>query len=267
MKPILVHVHIFYPTLWAELKRCLENITGPYHLYITMVEDHADLRQEILEFNSDAKILVSENRGFDIAPFIEVINSVDLGNYSYLIKLHTKRDVLNPVSINEFDMSGDKWRNALLSFINTPRSFKRCLKVLNTNPSVGMVNSYKLIIDRDFYDEDAVAILHKMLDEQNLPSLEFSFVAGSMFMARAELFKSLQGRFSISDFDESAPTISQLAHALERFLGYIVYLDNKKVCDPFGKTKKSKVFKKVKKGGGKRVVYLFGVKIYSYQRN
>ena len=41
MKPILTVVHIYYPELWPELKKCLTNITAPYDLYVTTVEKNA----------------------------------------------------------------------------------------------------------------------------------------------------------------------------------------------------------------------------------
>ena len=48
------------------------------------------------------------------------------------------------------------------------------------------------------------------------------FVAGTMFLAKAEVFRPFLGRFSARDFDVSAKydTVVTLAHVLERAIGF-----------------------------------------------
>ena len=94
MKPILVHVHIYYEFLWPELKSCLKNIDGYTHqIVVTLVKENPKLQEDILSSFPNAKIEIVENLGFDLGPFIHVLNEVNLDDYSYVIKLHTKRDI------------------------------------------------------------------------------------------------------------------------------------------------------------------------------
>ena len=38
MKPILVHIHVYYSDMWAELERCLRNLVAyPCEIYVTYV--------------------------------------------------------------------------------------------------------------------------------------------------------------------------------------------------------------------------------------
>ena len=94
MKPILVHCHIYYPEMWDELKVCIKNITPfPYDMFVTMVEEHSEIISDIKTTFSNAKIEIVENRGYDVGPFVHMINNVDLDQSSYVVKIHTKRDL------------------------------------------------------------------------------------------------------------------------------------------------------------------------------
>ena len=79
MKPILAHVHIYYPHLYKDIKECLLNITThKIDLFVTMVEEHSEVISDIKATFPNAKIEILENKGFDIAPFIHVLNKVNL---------------------------------------------------------------------------------------------------------------------------------------------------------------------------------------------
>ena len=93
MKKILVHLHIYYPSLYDELKSYINNITDGFDLYVSMVEEHKDIIDDLQNNFKNVNIDIVENRGYDVGPFIEVLNKVNLDDYSYIIKLHTKRDI------------------------------------------------------------------------------------------------------------------------------------------------------------------------------
>lgn len=41
----------------------------------------------------NADFYVVPNLGFDLGPFVYALDKVNLSDYSYVIKLHTKRDI------------------------------------------------------------------------------------------------------------------------------------------------------------------------------
>ena len=96
---LAVILHAYYPELRAELDACLANLDEPYDLYVT-----------------DAG---TDNRGFDIWPFLRTLDTLDLTRYTHVLKLHTKRDVMRPVGFNGVQVSGATWRDWLLSFVRT----------------------------------------------------------------------------------------------------------------------------------------------------
>ncbi len=232
-KPILAVVHIYYPEMWDELKSCLNNITLPYDLYVTTVEQNQYLQDDVINFKSDAHFEVVENRGYDVGPFIHIINQINLDKYEYVIKLHTKRDL--KAGHHFRGLMGSKWRNKLLSFLKNKEHFIECINNFKNNPKIGMLTHYKVIVTQDFYDKKAQQQFLKFIQEKNWPIINSRFVAGTIFIARSVIFKDLQELklqeilFPTSNNNREC----QLAHVIERLLGYLTYKNNMLVTDCF----------------------------------
>lgn len=221
MKPILVHLHIYYPHLYKDLKKCMLNITPhKFDLFVTMVEEHSEVISDIKATFPNAKIEILENKGFDIAPFIHVLNKVNLDDYDLLVKLHTKRDIYSRSRlINGYDLGGSKWRNYLLNFCKTEKNWKKSLNLLNRD-DVSMVSDYHVILKQD------ANVAPEYLDElENKLKISYSkereFVAGTMFVAKANIFKVLQNKLKPEDFTLSIRDGDVLPYACERVFGFI----------------------------------------------
>ena len=220
---LVVILHAYYPELRAELDACLANLDEPYDLYVT-----------------DAG---SDNRGFDVWPFLRMLDTLDLTRYTHVLKLHTKRDVVRPVGFNGFRVSGSTWRDWLLSFVRTPAAWAET-KARISRPGVGMVAAAECILDRrgtpgreerETYD----AAVREAARRFALPEAAFrraEYVGGTMFLARAEALKPLQGRFTESDFDVSnAEHLSNsFAHVVERLIGFAVTAAGFRIDCPSG---------------------------------
>ena len=232
MKPILVHCHIFYPELWAELKSCIQNIAPhKFDLFVTMVEAHPDITQDIQHHFPDARIHLVPNVGYDIAPFVFVINQINLADYSYIVKLHTKRSIAKPPYFH--NLKKDAWKNTLLSFIKTQDAFNQCIHAFEQNTQIGMINNYRLLVKNDIYAPETQKKLLQFLQKHNLPKIKYRFIGGTMFIARAAIFAHLKN-LHITTAEFPAPDdihSAQLAHIIERFLGYSVYLDQMIITD------------------------------------
>lgn len=229
----LVHVHIYYVWMWEEIKMCLQNIALPYDLCVTLVDDDPALRQAVLDFDAAADIRLVENRGYDVWPFIDMLNRVNLDEYSFVIKLHTKRDTgIYPVG-NGYVFEKDGWRKALLKFLKTPRNFKKCLAAFQKDKRLGMISSFDCIHNAKIYP-DALAYIKKRYPDYTFGTADFSFVAGTMFIARAEIFKPIQQmKITASLFETPDQKHSmQFAHVMERTLGEAVYKAGFRIDDP-----------------------------------
>mgnify|MGYP003291260291 CR=1 FL=1 len=234
MKPILVHCHIYYPEMWAELRECIHNIEPhPFELFATMVEEHSSIQQDILTHFPNAHIEIVENRGYDVGPFVHIINQVNLDDYSYVVKLHTKRDMKNGSLLNDFDVSGSKWRNYALDFISTTDKFKYCIQKFNKDNNLGMISNYHLICKKELEDKKAKKEVTQLLNKLGYQNTHYGFVAGTMFIIRAKLLAPLlRLQLNIKDFDiPDKKHSSTLAHTIERLLGCLVLIEKQKILD------------------------------------
>ena len=233
MKKILVHLHIYYPSLYDELKSYINNITDDFDLYVSMAEEHKDIIDDLQNNFKNVNIDIVENRGYDVGPFIEVLNKVNLDDYSYIIKLHTKRDIKDKgiYLTNGFIVYGDRWRNDLLSFM---KHYKKAINLLKNNKKVGMVAGTNVILTQkqDEKEENLIQNIKDIYKKFDIipENDKYLFVAGTMFIVRAELFNKLQNKFKLEDFEtpQKEPT---LAHKLERIFGIIVCYNGYKITN------------------------------------
>ncbi len=236
MKPILVHLHIYYPHLYKELKECVLNITPhKFDLFVTMVEEHSEIISDIKETFPTAKIEIIENRGYDVGPFIHILNQVNLDDYDYVVKLHTKRDMPTGSIVNNYDCQGSKWRDWALSFLKG-NSLKKCIKSFSSNKRLGIIGNFHLITtDNNENDEQAKYNSKILAEKLNLTSLNYSFIAGTMFIGKSILFKPLQQlKLNIMDFEiPDEKHSSGLSHSIERFIGLCVYAQGNIIKDVF----------------------------------
>ena len=239
MKRILVVVHVFYPQLWDELAECVRNVSEPHDLTVTYSDESA-VAQARLDFPR-ARFLRCENVGFDIWPFIKALDGIDLAGYDYIVKLHTKRDVIldRPFRFNHANFAGARWRNRLLSFIRTPEAWRRSVARISGDASVGMVADAACILRRnDVPWELTREGFDKGLELARSIGVEPAnpqFVGGTMFLARAAIFRPLQGRFAAADFGgELVHSTVTTGHFLERVIGFCACVDGMHIVDPDG---------------------------------
>lgn len=219
---IAIHAHVYYPELWDELAGCIRNFNG-HHCDLFVTTPHADksLRQKVLSDFPNADYRVLENRGYDLGPFVDVLNGIDLSKYDYIVKLHTKRDWSG--WFNFMRVRGSRWRDMLLGFCRSERAVSDVLETFRRRPSAGMIADASLIVTHgDYLESNNVKLrTERLLREARLVPRRRIFIGGTMFIARACLFKPLQGLRSLGDFEiVRQHELGTLAHSYERLFGY-----------------------------------------------
>ena len=231
---ILVHLHLYYTDMLPEMLNYLRSLDGKdYDLYVTMVQEDGLLTEQIFAFKKDARILIVENRGYDIAPFLKVLKTVDLNKYSYVVKLHTKRDLPKTSHMPLCDFRGAEWRNCLTGFIKDKDIFSKTIAMFEQNPDIGMISHYQLVIKAAKEDRTANQRASDIMKKLGVQRKAQKFVAGTMFICRATLMSPLQKLpYEIKDFDQPAANHAggTLAHALERVFGWLVYAQGCKIA-------------------------------------
>ena len=251
MKKFLVIAHVYYHDLWYLLDRCIQNLPkDSFDLIVTTTSNIEELSSKVKEHSPNAKVELCENRGYDIWPLIKVLKSVKLDEYEFLIKLHTKRDMGKIVAIidNKYFFRGQYWRNMLLSFISSKENFDKCLEAFK-DPAVGMINNHRLF-DRTRETTDNPHLVYCLNESRKLlyevgisakPCDEVKYVAGTMFICRAAIFKPLQEmNFDVNRFAVvNRKNENDLAHVMERVFGWLVTSQGYSITDPYSTFKES----------------------------
>ena len=244
MKSILCIVHVFYPEFWPELASCLRNIGEPFDLVVTYVDGTKGIPEMVRAEFPDAKLILCENKGFDIWPFLKALQSVKFEDYSILVKLHTKRDVKRdgrPLVFNHCDFAESAWREYLLGFIRDRESWLATKARLSMD-GVGMVADRHVIMrrtDTPWFNtrrsmDAAVEFVERLYGRAVRNGVQF--VAGTMFAVRPCVFSKLVSRgWTADDFSESVRDgTEQTAHLLERVLGVVVSAEGCRIDSPRG---------------------------------
>ena len=236
-KDFLIHIHVYYTEMWAELQGCLSSLPvgSDYDLWVTYVHDDNFFLQQVRTAEPNAHILKVENIGYDIGPFVEVLRRVETADYKYIIKLHSKRDVigLDYPHVGLTVVGGDRWRRYLLSFM-TCQNFRKCLTAFEQNPRLGMVGHHGLICRREPDDARAWEESLEWLVAERLPIIAPSFVAGSMFICRAGLMEVVKSLLVKKKFENPTHEYSStISHTAERFLGHAVAAQGMSIEDVY----------------------------------
>lgn len=243
MKTLCI-VHVYYPEFWPELAACLRNVDGPADLIVTYVDETKGIPEIVRRDFPAARFILCENRGFDVWPFIKALQSVDLSEYSVLVKLHTKRDVIRdgkPLFFNHCHFSGSAWREYLLGFIRDKETWK-ATKARLFMPGIGMVADRHVIMGKTDtpwtntrHSMDLAVEFVEKLYGVSIPANP-RFVAGTMFAVRPSLLAKLLARgWSADDFAESVrDKTEQTAHMLERVMGVVVAAEGFRLDSPRG---------------------------------
>ena len=234
MKTLAVHLHIYYTDMLPKILQYLKNLEGlEYDLYVTMVTENKEVESKIKSFNKDADIKVVENRGYDIGPFIDFLHRIDLSNYKYILKVHTKGTKSN----NYTHLNGNRLDNALWgrilwdSMLSSSSRIRDNIKELDKNDKAGMIGSAYCHTNELKDYQKLLPQINENLVKMGFSEIEkLSFIAGSMFLCRANLLQPLT-MFKLDDFAPTDGKIKEgtLAHIVERLLCVIITSQNYKI--------------------------------------
>ncbi len=199
---VAICVHVFYPEFWPELLHAIDNIAKFVHradVYVTLSGLGVDEKSRVLSDIPNSKVKVVENRGYDIAPFISLLNELELDSYDLVIKLHTKRD-MEYCWVNFRKLSGSAWRQELLSFCNSPCAASRTINAFKHQDGLGMVAGMRLYDPCGAGAGCNFAGADNVLEKIGLKVCRHCAVYGSMFAVRASLLKPFQGKFTTAQF-------------------------------------------------------------------
>ncbi len=276
---IAVHLHLYYLEQTDYFIGKLRNIgTTPFDLFVTMVVDNAAIQQKIRAFKPDSQIWIVENRGYDVGPFIDFINRINLDKYDYILKLHTKGGASSwatNMKLNGFCLNNTDWRHLLMQAVLKNRAqVIRNLKRFEKDATISLIGSSACRSDKFSLYKKLLPQINGIIERCGLaPIANCEFIAGTIFWARAKIFKPLQGRFCLTDFEPTDGHVKEgaLAHAMERVFGILATQKDGRiegVKAPFLFFVKHSInwllrlIYQNKKSGGKHIIKILRIPVY-----
>lgn len=271
LKKVLVCIHIYYHNQVDYIIDKLKSLNGiDYDLFVTYTNENKETNEKFLNFNKNTKFKIVENKGYDIYPFLVLINEIDLEKYFCVLKLHTKNH----------DKTGSYiWRDQLYNnLMETKTIFRKNLGKLKKYGIVG--SKYRITEMENYWPEDSW-LFEKVCKQIGIPATKTKFVAGTIFLARIEIIKKIK-ELNLLQLDFESKKIetgsnSTNAHVVERLfgvicnqLGYKIYgSDQRKI---FSKEWKNNILRKIfsiQNKNCKKFYTIFGITIsknrYEYE--
>lgn len=242
MSKLLTVLHVFYHEQVDYFIDKLMNINGiDWDLVVTYSSYSAETEAKLKDFKPDVKMVQVGNAGYDVWPFIQVIQNVDFSEYDYVLKLHTKgqsKQRLNGLNFKEW-----LWRDLLVNAILRSRSrFTSCIKLLDEQKEIGMLCSYELFKDMEGVLPEESDMLQEEAERISLDVADGFFCAGTMFLARLDAFRRLK---DVEFTDELWGTLNKshgngtLAHVYERIFSLMVVDEGYEIQVMLGSKKSS----------------------------
>ncbi|MDO9085545.1 MAG: glycoside hydrolase family 99-like domain-containing protein [Anaerolineaceae bacterium] len=229
---IAVMFHLYYPELWQEFLIYLSNLDSDFDLFVSIPNNVKIDKNIIYNHFSNAKIFEYENRGRDIAPFLEIFNYLVNLDYKLICKLHTKRST--------YLDNGDLWRKSLLDgIIGSKEIVKSIIDLFNNNSEIGMVCSYGNVLSSERFMGSNAQQFEKLINTLDIPYNKeiFPFISGSMFWFRPlAIYPFGFYNLKIDDFQtEIGQKDGTLAHAIERIFGLLNKINGYDIAESNGK--------------------------------
>lgn len=233
MSNIFIHFHIYYHDQLDYYLEKLRNIISCHKkIYVTMSVGCQSTEKKLKELEPNVIIEILPNKGYDIFPFLYVINKIDLNLYDYILKIHTKGKRKDSLFIGDTNVGDERWRDLLVdSLIKDPFVFERNLDIFAKNKKVGLIGNKQLILQGESYQNkrDFKKTLKEacfLFKTKKIP--KFYYVGGTMFIGRSSIFRVFQDKNILQKcFEIPEKTGSKFftkAHIYERMLGLAVYM-------------------------------------------
>lgn len=223
---IAIIVHLHYDEVWPDFARRLSRLSVPFDLIVTTNGTRPERDARIYADFPEAKIVVYENRGRDVGPFIQLLRDGTLDTYELVCKVHGKRSL----ALGSRAIFGEVWRLSMLNdLLGSDAAVRRIVNRFLTEPDLGLLGPARFRLPNDqrhSYEETwgrNEALTKSLAAKLGCPGDRFQldFFAGTMFWIRKGLLDQLKRlNLALDSFPEEAgQSDGTPQHALERLFG------------------------------------------------
>ena len=208
----LIVIHAFYLDELLFILNNLHGCSGVFDIFITTPSIIiADYVKTEFGDNNSIRVFFTENKGRDVFPFIKAVNLVSTKKYIGFIKVHTKR--------SPHRADGRFWFRSNIRFLLSWHCLIDDFVELVGNNTPALIG-VELLGVNDHYDTNK-----KWMNLLIGPIVRMysQFIPGTMFAGNRVFLDVLKDkRLSEYEFEQENKQLDgTLAHALERYFGYL----------------------------------------------
>lgn len=234
-----VVAHIYYDDTWPEIANVLKRLAIPFDLIVTTVAGRDSLAAEVVREFPGAEVVVTENRGRDVRPFLELLEAGRLDRYRYVCKIHGKKSSDG----GRISYLGALWRRrSLFDLLAGPGIAESIVRAFEADPSIGLIGprAFRLPSKTSPLEPSWGKTRPKVLElaaKMGVAPDEFrlDFYGGTMFWVRPEALRPLRDLELASAFPEEQGLLDGgLEHATERLFTTSAVVSGLKLADSDG---------------------------------
>ena len=210
-------IHAFYLDVFEEILHYMESIDkNSIKVFVTTPENQvAAVNSQLTKNGFDFTCLGVSNRGRDILPLIKILPEIYQQDFTYLVKVHTKK------STHRAD--GDLWRNDLYAKLLGGPTLQENIQFIHNHPEIGILAPEGHLVSMSHYladNEKYITNIAARLGVEMETVMQLPFAAGSMFSARIHaLMPLLLLCLDEEEFESEQNQVDgTLAHAIERVI-------------------------------------------------
>lgn len=220
-RKLAIVVHAFYPDIFADIVARIDRLSMRFDLFVSHPKEEREKIESLIAGKNYRVVACEvENRGRDIAPFLQLLPDIAAEKFTYVLKLHTKK------SLHYRDNT--KWREQLYDYLLGDGQLRSNIDFMESHLAVGIMSDPGYVVPMRTNwrpNEERVRELAARMKLDKIDIDSDAFVAGSMFLARVAALEPLlkisiaQGAFE----PEQNQKDGTLAHAIERAFAYSAY--------------------------------------------
>lgn len=222
-----IYIHLHYIETWSEIKTIiLEDCSGS-EVIVGLTAVNIEFQTEILKTFPNATVVVTENRGRDVGPFMELLRQGSFDKYDAVCKIHGKLSLKD----GRQTKSGTRIRRYIFSSLIRDGARNRVLDLFEAMPDLGVVGPKNLSLPKAGrsvapYLKGELKQMRKISKRTGLllePD-KIQFFVGTMFWFRPAAFHKIrEADIGLRDFDiENGAKRGTLQHSLERMFSAFV---------------------------------------------
>jgi lipopolysaccharide biosynthesis protein len=213
----VIVAHVFYEDLVDEICDTILEAKKYKQLDVAIsIPNSFSLRKarQLVKLLKPVKLVVSENRGRDVWPFLQTLTVLKGMNYKYGCKIHSKKST--------HLAKGDKWRQSMCKGLISREALDLALNKLAEADTIGIVAPSTFMFElkddalRDNLPNlDKLSSIYDCVINSSLP-----FVGGTMFWFNFKMISSLMTPLANRELfgPELGAIDGTIAHAYERFI-------------------------------------------------